>query len=1514
MFEEEESEFCTTTESSINYMCYHSKGGRVYPNEVKASEYENLFKKKTVQKIGEKSRSKRNSKTRDSLKIDSVFDYGDDSHMASPSLRTPGNLRQNFQQSDFENSRTMSEKIRAGKVQQRSTINMIKIIETDICDIVYRLKEKIERFGGYGCEYENGDLTCRSSESRSFKRFSSSEEYELNSLKLKAKALFFEGLNLVKTYYNFNIEYSTENKNFAYLQGMKNFVKKGVNFDNEVDCLEAVVKIKRKLQAVVKEYEQDWSEICSIMDSSEMIQTDFSRKKNSVKELDLDQEIKRRRYSGIGRSSSRKKNTAVTPRTRNKKRNKIEKKTSKKSHKKRVVCPEIEVRVTRRSRSGSRNNNFPTSKNISISPEKVITNERFERVENQLMQIMMKLEKMGSFKPNNENNKENQPVFKTQKETTLIQTIETKNNMKRMETTKEKEDIIYCEFPITTPKPFRTTVPGNIESPFKIKNTVNGGKVQSNTPNLVRKQNKHALARGNNPAGVPEFQYGFESVNEIDPINAFKGQKTESSFREDDEEETEREAMLCYKKPIIQPEIFITPPSSIYTGEIDFNQIPRSMNCSHIFYNSKGKKVQGLRYLSNNRNKDSEKDIHVLEGTLDGNNFTLQGKEDDMKEVEVEKMFSARFGKPEENFEKKPQEIQDRISAGENSKDDKEKKFSTFENSITASYSLSDVNSLEYEIFKVREERAEQLIKLKKNILNTGKFLQQSLTSSQAEEFINQNIFQLTVAISEFYQGYKFTSQVDKQLEKNLNILEKKIKKAKSLLNQSCLFEGETKENFIYGIYGLVEKSLFCFEKFVEMSKEQYDDILPISQTTTPRKRSSEEINKKENFEKVYEDSQINLNNLKTSQDIFKYKENCVELSGIEKKSKILSKSEIIENNEENLIPEENVEEGIAKSTAPNTSRDGTLGSYDDEKEGLLEVILEKNEKHETSSNLEIIDCELNSASTKKKSQLEIEEISKSQIENNIDSSVKIITMKGGFFEEAPVSSYYHTIHNSNFNLMSTNGATYQRHCGRTSQELKCRTSKTAEAKKNEDYKNCFREEIEERGFHLDSQWAEEFEAEDEDQKLGSSTMNIKIIDKSRFFASQKDSENSKPSTFEDFEDQSVQRRLDVPPAGFELEETETQKSEFGMSSISREKLQQLKVVKLDVKEGKGKINVLKLIPDSDKCVLGLSSGELIFYSISEKSTILCKKKHKGNISCIEYLKVNAKDVSNNGDFFYNENSEKLDSSLVGSEYREFIITGGDEQDRSIIVWDVETMKALKKFSGHKLLISSIKHIGDNATIASSSYDGKIALWDLSKKFTCVQLLENHKAPISSLYVNTAKNCLISGALDGEIIIWKIYFKNGIYDAISVKTKIYVKGHIIELGIAKTNPENILVLESDAKLRIYDFERGELKSVVKSEFPFIGFTVIEREEEAPLLYCVKKGCEVERFDSWGHGFEEEDEVSLLGNKVNETNIAFVREMFGFCPKNQILVKGEELFLVGFEKKKKRIVFRPIEFC
>lgn len=354
--------------------------------------------------------------------------------------------------------------------------------------------------------------------------------------------------------------------------------------------------------------------------------------------------------------------------------------------------------------------------------------------------------------------------------------------------------------------------------------------------------------------------------------------------------------------------------------------------------------------------------------------------------------------------------------------------------------------------------------------------------------------------------------------------------------------------------------------------------------------------------------------------------------------------------------------------------------------------------------------------------------------------------------------------------------------------------------------------------------------------------------------------------------------RLDHPPEGF-------------TNTTPNKKKENTTII--NIEEGEGCITVVKLLND-DFCAIGFTSGDLIFYDLRNFQCLSGHREHNSAISTMEMAEVSMK-------------------GKLGVESKNILLTGGSETESSILVWDIKTQRPLKKLSGHENLISSIIDLQDSASIATASFDCKVAIWDLSQNFNCIQLLEEPTSPLLCLDFNTEDNVICAGCLDGAIIIWQVFFQNGLYHGAAVKNRLCLSGHIIEITRSSSLPNTILALESDFIVRLYSIETAQLLKSFQSNSPFVDFVVVERPQDRPVLFCLDNKNEIHRFDEWNfNGLTEISSNFVKENTFNFEEKVNVKQFIGHSPKTQVMIKGHKLILVSADQVKRSLILQELK--
>ena len=306
-----------------------------------------------------------------------------------------------------------------------------------------------------------------------------------------------------------------------------------------------------------------------------------------------------------------------------------------------------------------------------------------------------------------------------------------------------------------------------------------------------------------------------------------------------------------------------------------------------------------------------------------------------------------------------------------------------------------------------------------------------------------------------------------------------------------------------------------------------------------------------------------------------------------------------------------------------------------------------------------------------------------------------------------------------------------------------------------------------------------------------------------------------------------------------------------------------------------GAVTVIKIIKETVLAV-GYSSGELAFYSLTEDFKFLAKQKeHGSSITSME-----------SGELCLN-----LGAGLVG---KEVLLTGGNERDKTVVIWEIATFRPIQKLKGHQHMVTSIVDLRDFSTIATASMDSKIAFWDVrGAEPACIQVLEDLQFPIVVMEYDSDDCVLSTGTLDGQIGIWQVYLEDEVYAGCALTKILNLECHVLDIVRSSFLPNSVITLESDFSVREYDMRSGRLLRTIKADRPLLDIFVVESNGgKSLILYAIDNTSNLHRVKDYASA-----PAKITLPPTNSSSEVHIKRYLGYNPKSQIFIKKNELLLI-----------------
>lgn len=148
-----------------------------------------------------------------------------------------------------------------------------------------------------------------------------------------------------------------------------------------------------------------------------------------------------------------------------------------------------------------------------------------------------------------------------------------------------------------------------------------------------------------------------------------------------------------------------------------------------------------------------------------------------------------------------------------------------------------------------------------------------------------------------------------------------------------------------------------------------------------------------------------------------------------------------------------------------------------------------------------------------------------------------------------------------------------------------------------------------------------------------------------------------------------------------------------------------------------GEVHVLARCPDQSTIAAGYSNGDVCIFNYISKTLVATLHGHRSSVNCLAF------------------------------DSKGLILVSGSA-DTDIFIWDMMTLSALGRLTGHKDGVTGVAVLNRETQplIVSVSKDTLMKVWDIESQ-QCIQTIVGHRCEIWSLVVTTSGR-VITGSSD----------------------------------------------------------------------------------------------------------------------------------------------------------------------
>ena len=158
------------------------------------------------------------------------------------------------------------------------------------------------------------------------------------------------------------------------------------------------------------------------------------------------------------------------------------------------------------------------------------------------------------------------------------------------------------------------------------------------------------------------------------------------------------------------------------------------------------------------------------------------------------------------------------------------------------------------------------------------------------------------------------------------------------------------------------------------------------------------------------------------------------------------------------------------------------------------------------------------------------------------------------------------------------------------------------------------------------------------------------------------------------------------------------------------------------------------------------------------------------------------------------------------------VASGSD--DHTVQLWDVQAGTLKQTLTGHTGAVRSVAFSPDGTTVASGSDDHTVQLWDVQAG-TLKQTLTGHTGAVRSAAFSPDGRTLASGGEDGTVRLW---------DARTSTIKQTLTGHTGVIYSVAFSPDGATLASGNGNVRLWDAATGALKMTMADGIRSISFS------------------------------------------------------------------------------------------